>query len=124
MIDKSTLRFSGHHHTDTLLHVVDCGAPPTHALRPWQSHRTDLRYIMAVWECDNGGISEVPCIVYPDGRCDERFGHFIAWRIDKKATYLQPSTYPGQLKPMPVYALSDTTVDTMPIQRDMFMEVQ
>lgn len=103
-MDTSTLQFSGHHDGDTLLYVVDCGTPPTYAMSPWHARRTDLRYIMAVWQCANGGISEVPCIVYPDGRCDERSGQYVAWRIDKKATYLQPSTCPGQLKPIVIGA--------------------
>ena len=115
-IDVSHMKFTDIREDSILLSVVDRGAPYPGMvyLRPWLAYRTDLRWVDAIIERYHGGISEVECILYPDGKLEQTsISHIIAWRIDKRATHMQPLTYPGQLKPL-VIDLRE------PVQFEMF----
>jgi hypothetical protein len=100
MLDLSTLNIQ-RWPDEIPLWAVDRGPAPKWLLHVWLVYRTDLRWVDVTFEQPNGAYSTYACIMYPDGTCEKvGVSHQIAWRLDKKATYLQPCTYPGQLKPL------------------------
>jgi hypothetical protein len=116
MLDLSTLKIK-HWPDEIPLWAVDRGPAPKWLLHVWLVYRTDLQWVDVTFEKPNGAYSEYSCIMYPDGTCEKKgIGHHVAWRLDKKATYLQPCTYPGQLKPLVIGGLQKPEV----VQCEMF----